>query len=281
MRRGLALTALLLLLFGVCATARLQLEVARVDDPEAALLYLPKGPFLRALAFGHEETLADLLYIWSIQYYSNYSDESRFDYLRQVYLNAITELDPLFTEAYLVGAMIMSWEARDPDMALELYEKALVAMPENWEIAYWAGWECYSAGRYLRARDYWARAARIPDAPPQLIRLAARMLERAGSYEEAIQEYEHILDEPVDERTAEVVRRWLRHTRTQLVVQKTQEAVDAFRLSQGSCPSSLEELRSKGMIPRLPENESGESYVLDRDSCRVVEPSGDALGATP
>jgi tetratricopeptide (TPR) repeat protein len=215
MRRTLALLVVLVVLFGTTLWIRSWLETQERRAETAELLYLPKGPFLRALALGHEETLADLMYIWALNYYGKYDHDARRGYLDAVFSGAITELDPRFTEAYLIGAMIMSIEYKQPIEALRLYDKGLAAMPENWELAYWAGWECYAGKQYLRARDYWQRASGMPGAPAQLMRLAARMLEKSGDLDAAIVEYERLLDEAQDETTRAVVLRWLERMKGQ------------------------------------------------------------------
>lgn len=273
---GFVLAALLLAMGAGWGRAYLQRH--REKAPPASLLYLPRGPYLRALALGQEETLADLLYIWSIQYYSNYADESRFEYIKQIFEGAITDLDPRYTEVYLVGAMIMSVEAHDTDMALELLDKGLEKMPENWEIAYWAGWECYNSRRLLQARSYWARAARVVGAPPQLIRLAARMLEKSGKLEDALAEYERILENPPDEKTEQLVRIWVQRTKTEIALRDTRRAVEAYRDRFGRCPSSLESLVRRGIIDSLPRTAEGKVPVYAPESCEVSAPKGGVAG---
>ncbi|HZE88241.1 MAG TPA: hypothetical protein VE404_01770, partial [Verrucomicrobiae bacterium] len=49
------------------------------------LLYLPSGKYLRAIAPGYRELLADVVYLWSIQYYSSYDAGDRYKYLDHVY----------------------------------------------------------------------------------------------------------------------------------------------------------------------------------------------------
>lgn len=215
-RRAIAVALAALALLTATGLLRLGLEARRKPEPSSELLYLPRGPYLRALAIGHEETLADLIYIWALNYYSNYKEKAvRRQYLAAIFNDVITELDPRFTESYVIGALVMSLEYGQPDDALKLYEKGLKAMPENWELAYWAGWECYSAKRYLAAREYWRRAAAMPQAPASLMRLAARMLEKAGDIDEAIAEYEQLLQETSDEKTRAIVARWLERMRAE------------------------------------------------------------------
>ncbi len=214
-----AMSALALVATG--GVLRLGLEAQSKPPTSSELLYLPRGPFLRALAFGHEETLADLIYIWALNYYSSYQKEARRQYLSAVFSDAITELDPRFTESYVIGAMVMSLEYRQPDDALKLYQKGLRAMPTNWELAYWAGWECYSSKRFLDARSYWRSASKMPGAPPFFMRLAARMLEKAGDLDAAISEYEQLLDDAPDEKTRAVVARWLERMKAERQAQRS------------------------------------------------------------
>lgn len=275
----IALALLLAALAGLAGLTRAHLESHEKDPIPASLLYLPKGPYLRALAVGHEETLASLLYIWSIQFYSSYERASRYDYLQQVYEGAITELDPRFTEAYLIGAMIMSMEARQPDKAVELLDKALEHMPENWEVAYWAGWECYHMEDYLGARKYWSRAARMPDAPPFLVRMAARMLERAGQPDAAIHEYQALLEEAPDDKTRMIVLKWLERALTERAIEHTTAAVDRFRELRERCPRDLEELVAAGLLGEVPKGGSGDPLVLDPETCRPRVAQGKSFEA--
>lgn len=281
MKRALAVGVLALLLASAVLGARARLEAAGGSRVPASLLYLPEGPFLRALALGHEETLADLLYIWAIQYYSNYEDASRYDYLDQVFAGAITELDPRYIEPYLVGAMIMSIEAKDPRRALALFERGLERNPDSWELAYWAGWECYGVRDYACARSYWASAAAMPKAPPQLIRLAARMLEREGDLGAALAEYRAILETTQDESTRRIVAQWYERTRVRLDLRRSAEAVEAWRSRHGRCPPSLEALVGAGLIEAVPTNASGAPFHLDAATCTVLPAPGQSFQRQP
>jgi tetratricopeptide (TPR) repeat protein len=277
MRRPAAVLLLSVALLGLVGVSRASLESEGAGSVPAGLLYLPEGPYLRALAFGHEETLADLLYIWAIQYYSNYEDSTRHEYLDRVFRGAITELDPLFTEPYLVGAMIMTLEARRRDEALALYDKGLENMPGNWEIAYWAGWECYFARDYLGARRYWLRAAGSDGAPPWFSRLAARMLEKAGDLESAVAEYRALMENARDEETREMAKLWLERATTEADLERADRALDAYRARTGRCPLSLDELVAAGDLETLPSREGRGALVLDRSRCRALPAPGDSI----
>ncbi|GAB4373070.1 MAG: hypothetical protein Kow0062_09870 [Acidobacteriota bacterium] len=280
LRRLLVAATIVALLFAV-AHARMRLEGLERQRLPAELLYLPEGPYLRALALGHEETLADLLYIWAIQYYSSYRDaETRFRYLEQVFGGAITELDPWYTEVYLVGALVMSLEARDPTMALRLYDKGLARedLPDRWKLAYWAGWECYMARRYDCARDYWARAREMPGAPAQLMRLAAATLAKAGDLERALAEYRRLLENPPDERTRLVAEHWVQRLEQEIALSAIERALVVYRERTGRCPRRLGDLVRAGDLERIPSLPGGGRLLYDPATCRVRTPSGASFG---
>jgi len=90
MRR--VLTALFVL---VCMTtaAVSGRALERIDEGRLSadrLLYLPNGRYLKVASLGQAPLLADLIYIWAIQYYSDYERKDRFRYVRHVFGGVIT-----------------------------------------------------------------------------------------------------------------------------------------------------------------------------------------------
>ena len=71
---------------------------------------LPSGKALKILCFGYRNLAADMLFIWSIQFYSTYYLANRFDFLERVY-DTITDITPQYKEPYIVGSLIMVYEA--------------------------------------------------------------------------------------------------------------------------------------------------------------------------
>src|SRR5438093_13077266 len=107
LRRGrsvMTLGALACLLLAVIVQGRIEGE--RRGGSVHPLLYLPSGEFLQVMALGFDGLLADVLYLWSIQYYGNYDIKDRFDYLERIYEQVITELGPDDTDSYLVGGVL-------------------------------------------------------------------------------------------------------------------------------------------------------------------------------
>lgn len=276
MRRALALVLVVLALGALAATGRARLEAQGEPEVRAGLLYLPKGPYLRMLSLGHEETLADLLYLWAIQYYGNYDDHSRYRYLVAVFDGAITELDPRFRDPYLIGSLIMSIEAQERHLALDLLDKGLRHRPDDWELAYFAGWEAAGLGDYRRAREYFRRASKMPGALPVYERLATRMLARAGDREGALAEYRAMFAEARDEKTREVAARWIARLETEITLQAVRDGLTRFVAREGRCPARLDVLLRTGDLDRVPPGLA--ALRFDPQACRVLPPPGSSIG---
>ena len=72
----------------------------------------------------------------------------------------------LYVDPYLVGAMIMSMEANDDEMALRLQDKGIAANPDEWILAFNAGFLCYDRLKdYPRAVHYFELAVESPGCP--------------------------------------------------------------------------------------------------------------------
>ena len=53
---------------------------------------LPSGNTLKILSFGNSNFVADMLFIWSVQFYSTLNLTNRFDYIEDIF-NVITDLN--------------------------------------------------------------------------------------------------------------------------------------------------------------------------------------------
>src|SRR2546427_3837374 len=167
-----------------------RMEGERRGGSVPPLLYLPSGKFLKVMALGFDGLLADVLYLWSIQYYGNYDIKDRFDYLERIYEQVITELDPHYLDPYLVGALIMTAEARKPEMALKLLDKGVRANPDQWIMPFEAGFLCYNdLHDYRRAAVYFEMAMRVPGVHPLVHRFQAEMYNRAGDKRTSLKEW--------------------------------------------------------------------------------------------
>src|SRR3989454_3389627 len=167
-RQIMALGALACLLAAIFVQGRIEgLKPGATAHP---LLYLPSGKYLKVAALGFDGLLADLLYLWSIQFYGSYDIKDRYTYLERIYDQVITELDPHYLDPYLVGALIMTAEARNPEMALKLLDKGVRANPDQWIMPFEAGFLCYNdlhdyrpaAGHFVKPPRGWGGRPPVP-----------------------------------------------------------------------------------------------------------------------
>jgi len=276
-QRGVAATLALWLAFGaslaIWVVAQRAVDYRRDTWPEAyPLLFLPSGQYLKVSSLGFRVLLADVIYLWSIQYYGYHRTEEGRNYLWHIY-DVITELDPHFIDAYLVGGLVMANDMADPGLAIELLEKGMEHNPDDWILPLDAGFYAYlELGQPERAAAYFDRAAAIPNAPPQIARLHAHMYEQAGDLEQSLQFWIEIYEGAEDERVESIAWQHIYDLRVTLDLQFLEAAVGRFQTEQGRTPSSLRDLVDAGYLSGRPVNPNGSPYVYNPITGQVTDP---------
>ncbi len=188
---GLALTALLLMgASAVEVTARPWLDRIREEE----LLYYPSGFAVRQAALGYENAAADIAWLRGIQYYGEHRiTDQKYDLIGHV-MDVVTTLDPAFVQPYTFGAFVMAQELKQPERGLELLERGMRANPENWKLAFEAGFLQYVCRRDLAgAARFFTLASRMPGHEPYVERFAAFANQRAGNTGMAILLWKQVL----------------------------------------------------------------------------------------
>lgn len=263
-------TILLWVVLGLCVTAwvlpQRSLDFRSDEFPETyPLLFLPSASpaALRASSLGFQTIVADVVYLWSIQYYSrNRTDEGR-RYLWQIY-DVITNLDTHFVDAYSIGALVMSWDMGDTEMALDLLDKGIENNPDEWILPVLAGFYCYEElSQYERAADYFEQALEIPEVPDHVSRLRAGMYEFAGNLEDSLEFWADIHDETDDERVRSIAWQHVADIRVALDLEILRDAIDRFRADRGTTPRALAALLSGGYLRAIPVQPDGAPYTYN------------------
>jgi tetratricopeptide (TPR) repeat protein len=266
-------TAASLVCLSIAALLNAALRARRPPRAYTELLYLPHSQTLSLTSFGYDLLWADLLYLWSIQYYSDPNNPRRFERIRQIY-EVITDLDPRYLDAYNVGALIMALDYRDPRMALEHLERGMARNPQAWILPLDAGFYALMQLRDPeRAAGYFRRAASLPGAPPISARLYAGSAERSGDKRAAWATWERIHRTTDDEYIRALSRRRADQLKVEIDLELLAGAIRAFRRARGRPPRALEELAPR-FVPELPLDPSGEPYVYDPRSGRARRAGG-------
>jgi tetratricopeptide (TPR) repeat protein len=269
-RRTMAIAALLTLL--LAAGVQVGIE-ARADEEStpSPLLYLPSGKYLRFVALGFDELLADIIYLWSIQYYGSYHIQDRYEYLERIYAGVISELDPRYLDPYLLGSLIMTAEAREPEMALALLDKGIERNPDVWLLSFEAGFIAYNDMKdYGRAAEYFEAALRAPDVHPLVRRLYAEMHNRAGDKPTSLQLWSEILESTEDEYVRRVAWNHVHDLKVEIDLEILRGAVSSFRERVGRWPSALGELGPRDGLRGLPRDPKGGDYLYEPVRGRVA-----------
>lgn len=262
-RRALALGALAGLLLAALAQWRIEARPAARGDLHP-LLYLPSGKYLKVATLGFDGLAADVLYLWSIQYYGNYQIADRYRFLETIYGEVISELDPRYLDPYLIGSLIMNAEARDPEMALRLLDKGFARNPGAWVLAFEAGFICYDSLRdYTRAARYFETALRVPDVHPLVRRLYASMYDKAGDKRTSLKEWSEIYDTAADDYVRTVAWNHVHDLRVEVDLADLQQAVRAFTAAIGRPPRRLQEIARRGLAGSVRRDPEDREYDYD------------------
>ncbi|MFQ5669642.1 MAG: tetratricopeptide repeat protein [Acidobacteriota bacterium] len=225
------------------------------------LLYLPNGRFLQVASLGQTTFMADLVYLWSIQYYGTYQNEQRFAFLEHVYSKVISRLDPRYVDPYLVGALIMVVEKKDVEAALRLLDQGMKSNPDQWILPYEAGFWAYdTAHDYARAADYFRRAMAIPGAPPSVRRMHAELFNKKGDKSTSLALWKDILETAEDENVRAIAAKHVHDLTLEVDLQHLREAVAAYRRARGRYPPRLSSLVAMGLLKALPVDPEGNAY---------------------
>lgn len=257
-------------------SAQQRLDARRDSWPTTyPLMYVPSGQYLQPASLGYRTVLADLLYLWSIQYYGHTRTLEGRRWLEHIY-DVITDLDPQFIDAYLIGALIMSADMSDPEMALRLLDKGREQNPDEWILPLEAGFTAYmNAEQYDRAARYFEEARR-KGGPDFAERLQAHMLEVRGDLQTAFELWYDVYQEAEaegDERVAGIAYNHVYDLRVKLDFRAIDEALQRFAVERGRPAPSLQALARAGYLdPGLLVNPNDTPYEYDPETGELRDP---------
>lgn len=264
--RLVALLILSLLLFSVL---KVQTDrVPRKKVPGSSIIYLPSGKYLKYVTFGYSSLLADIIYLWAIQYYGSYDIPDRFKYLQHIF-SIIAELDPKYTDPYEVGALIAVYDAHHPELAYKILDMGLEKNPEMWIFPFEAGHIAQMQKDFERAREYYRKAMEIPGAPPIVKRLYANAAYKTMDYQEAWAMWKEVYETAKEDWVKEIAYNHLYRVKATVDTEALSEAVKKFKEKYGRLPAELSQLVRAGLIKEVPKDLDGKDYGYDQKTGEV------------
>ncbi len=271
---ALFLVILLILSCGIFMSLKVKTDnISRKKIPGSSIIYIPSGQYLKFATFGNSSLLADLIYVWAIQYYSDYTIPDMYKYLDHIF-SIINELDPSYLDPYDIGAVIAAYEAQDLDLALKILDRGLEKNPEQWLFPYMAAHYAQMIKKdHKLAQEYYKKAMNIEEVPPIVERLYANAIFKSMDYKRALQTWLEIYKTAKDERVKKIASNHIYNITTTIDIQKINEAIAKFKESYGRNPMELSQLVRAGFLDSLPKDLDGKEYIYDSRTGEVKTPT--------
>ncbi|MEB3196916.1 MAG: hypothetical protein VKP62_06890 [Candidatus Sericytochromatia bacterium] len=139
---------------------------------------IPLARAVKRVATGFDNVVADGYFLAFIHHFGGSLRERRKVRQAAPVLELITDLDPHFEGAYVLGTLALG-DAGQLEAADALWHKAVAANNRRWQLPYQAGMTMFLFGdqpdQYLRAARWFGRAASLPGAPPEARFMEGRM----------------------------------------------------------------------------------------------------------
>ncbi len=121
-------------------------RISTEDEQELGLF--PSGALIGQASCGFSNLVADLLWLRAIQYYGKHKQEDMiFDQTGHVF-DVLTDLDPLFVEAYRFGALVLVGEADARQEGYALLRKGIRNNPTDGSLYFDLGFHHFLAEEY-------------------------------------------------------------------------------------------------------------------------------------
>jgi tetratricopeptide (TPR) repeat protein len=235
----------------------------RTKVPGSGIIYIPSGAYLKPVTFGYASLAADLIFLWSIQYFGNPAVPDKDKHFRHIFA-ILSELDPRYGDPYEVGALIALYDFRDPVLAVDILDMGLAKNPDRWIFPLEAGHYAQLYAKDIElARTYYKKAMDIPGAPPIAKRLYANAAFKAMDLQTAWETWREVHDAAPDEEIRKIASNHLYNIKYVADSQAVRNAVFEFRARTGRHPSGLQELVRAGLLKEAPLDYDGRDYIYD------------------
>lgn len=238
-------------------------RIPRKKIPGSSIIYVPSGKSLKMATFGFSSLVADIVFIWAIQYFGNTDIPNKLDYFLHIF-SVISELDPRYVDPYEVGALIALYDAKSIPLALKILDMGLAKNPDMWIFPLEAG---HYAQIYKRdfplAREYYKKAMEIRGAPDIAKRLYANASFRAMDIKTAWETWIEVYDTAKEERLRKIASNNLYNIKATVDIRGLRSVLEKYRGKYGRYPDRLSDIVRAGLLPFIPKDYDDKDYVYN------------------
>ena len=233
-----------LALWGKYVVDRKNLAGLRIVPPvtEASAQY--ESHSLQRFSLGFDNAIADLLWVRLLQnatYKQHLKPGVSWEFAQ---VNAITDLDRNYSNAYQFGSAFLSVFRRDKIGARHILEKWAQNYPMLWKAHFHLGFHLYyEMGEYQAAGREVLKAAALPRSPTWLDSLAIRLMSNGEAYLPALQIALSLYPTLLNDESKFRLRARIRSLRYHLQKEEWETALAEFQKSKHAKPRSLADLR--------------------------------------
>jgi len=246
-------------------------QLRSIQNQREELIFLPSETMLSRLSGGYSGLLADFYWTRVVQYFGRHRLAHAKEYaLLGTLLDITTGLDPHLLIAYRFGSLFLAGKppegAGDPERAIYLLERGIVANPEYWRL-----WEDLGFIYYWDMKDY-ARAARAfqtgserPGALPWMRVLAASVAAQGGEILTSRILWTEIARSAGNDSIRQSAESHLAALDAQEALRKLDGLLAFYQKKEGHEPRSMQDLVAAGYLRGIPLDPSGEPFVVGPD----------------
>jgi len=262
---GVSLMAGLMCVWKLQERVDAQRTTMQVENDELAL----RSPVvMKKLSLEYAPLMGAIYWTRAVQYFGgkHYAHEQNLDQLWPL-LDIATTLDPNLIVAYHFGATFLSDApprgAGEPDRAVMLLERGINANPEHWRFYQDLGNVYYFDKKdYLKASQAFEAGSRLPDTPPFMKIMAAKIAAEGESLETSFALWMDIYQTTTNADVRKNAEEHMRQVKMEMDLRALDQIADRYEQRTKKRATRINDLAEAGLLSRQPVDPAGFPYVL-------------------